>query len=163
MVVTQWTSDVPQMFNGCLYEVWTSYRHTLDVQRTFDPHWEIGTILSHTSCKLSILAVKSSAFLAFSHSFCNKISFWNPHISAIIWERSLPLKPNQRSFSASLFSIYYVVSIINHKNIFDKYIYNDDNCYNEIFFKFCVISKFLEVLIYTKNYNRKSRMFHGKL
>ena len=35
-----------------------------------------------------------------------------------------------------------LVSIINHKNIFDKYIYNYDNYYNEIFFKFSLTNFF---------------------
>ena len=43
-----------------------------------------------------------------------------------------------------------------------EYIY----CYNEIYNLFneslFAISKFLKGLIYTKNYNRRSRMFHGK-
>ena len=49
-----------------------------------------------------------------------------------------------------------LVSIINHKNIFDKYIYNYDNCYNEIFFKIsltnflCVCQNFWKSLFILK-------------
>ena len=38
--VAQWTSDVLRTSNGRLYEVRTSYRRPLNVQRTSDTHWE---------------------------------------------------------------------------------------------------------------------------
>ena len=38
--VAQWASDFLWASNGRLYEVRTSCRHPLDVQRMFDTHWE---------------------------------------------------------------------------------------------------------------------------
>ena len=39
LVMTQWVSDVLWTSNGRLYEDRTSYKHSLNVQRTSDCHW----------------------------------------------------------------------------------------------------------------------------
>ena len=38
---SQWASDVLWTSNGRLYEVWTSYRHPLDVQKMSNAHWVV--------------------------------------------------------------------------------------------------------------------------
>ena len=67
-----------------------------------------------------------------------------------------------KNFTAStnfiILSSTVVVSIINYKNIFTVTMK-----FTISLTKIFVISKFLKVLAYTKNYNRRSRMFHGKL
>ena len=57
--------------------------------------WKPGTMLSQTSCKLTSLALELSAFSASASSFRNKISFWSPYISAIIWEGSFVIYTKQ--------------------------------------------------------------------
>ena len=52
------------------------------------------------------------------------------------------IKPLAPFFLKDKNGLYSMVSIINHKNIFDKYIYNYDNYYNEIFFKFSLTNFF---------------------
>ena len=42
--VSQWVSDVIWTSNRRLYEIQTSYRRPLDVQRTCDAHWDANAV-----------------------------------------------------------------------------------------------------------------------
>ena len=43
LTASQWALDVLWTSNGRLYEVWTSYRRPLHVQRSSDAHWDCLT------------------------------------------------------------------------------------------------------------------------